>query len=189
LQLLFVGRNPLRKGLHHLLLAWSKARRKPEDVLTIVCKERPEKLSVLAASVGGVKWFDRVSGDELSRLYSSANALVVPSLCEGFGHVYLEAMSHGCPVVGTRHSVLPDIGGEEQGVFLVDVGNVQQLAELISTATATNSLFGSRRAAAAEQPKRFCWKGFRQGVISALRDLESGETHHPGRGSQVHAEL
>jgi glycosyltransferase involved in cell wall biosynthesis len=176
MRLLFVGRNPLRKGLHHLLLAWSKAQRRPEDLLTVVCKERPETLLALAESAGGVKWVDRVSGEELNRLYADSDALVVPSLCEGFGHVYLEAMSHGCPVVGTRHSVLPDIGGEERGVFLVDVGNAEQLAALISAASTTDSLFGSRRVAAAGQPKRFRWSSFRQGVTDALAALESGES-------------
>jgi glycosyltransferase involved in cell wall biosynthesis len=169
---LFVGRNPLRKGLHHLLLAWKHARRNPEDLLTIVCREKPAGLLALARE-GGVRWKESVSEAELHDLYAESDALVVPSLCEGFGHVYLEAMSFGCPVVGTDHSILADIGGEESGVFQVQAGDVSQLAKLISAASANRMVFGARRENAARQPQRFSWQAFRQGVGDAVRALES----------------
>jgi glycosyltransferase involved in cell wall biosynthesis len=171
LHLLFVGRNPLRKGLHHLLLAWTKAERKPGDRLTIVCREKPAALVALAGAGSGVDWLDAVSNEELHRLYSEADALVVPSLCEGFGHVYLEAMAHGCPVIGTAHSSLPDIGGEEAGVFLVEVGNVDQLARLIGSCSANKGILECKRAAAGAQPARFKWEHFRRQVGESVESL------------------
>jgi glycosyltransferase involved in cell wall biosynthesis len=119
-----------------------------------------------------------VSEDELHRLYRESDALVVPSLCEGFGHVYLEAMSFGCPVVGTDHSVLADIGGGEAGVFRVAPGNVAQLAELISAACSDPSVFASKREQAALQPRRFSWEAFRRGVATAIKELEPGGVRH-----------
>jgi glycosyltransferase involved in cell wall biosynthesis len=171
LRLLFVGRNPLRKGLHHLLLAWKNAARNPEDRLTIVCREKPAALLALAGAGSGVEWLNAVSNEELHRLYAEADALVVPSLCEGFGHVYLEAMAHGCPVVGTAHSVLPDIGGEEAGVFLVEAGDVDQLARLIGSCSANKEILESKRAAAGAQPARFKWENFRRQVGEAIETL------------------
>jgi glycosyltransferase involved in cell wall biosynthesis len=174
LKLLFVGRNPLRKGLHHLLLAWSQARRRPGDTLTVVCAERPQALTELAVSAGGVEWLPRVSTETLRKLYASYDALVVPSLCEGFGHVYLEAMSYGCPVVGTSHSMLADLDGVESGVFVVGVGDVESLSQLLTDASANRDVFGSRRSAAAAQPLRFTWEAFRTGLVQALRRLDAG---------------
>jgi len=46
----------------------------------------------------------------------------------GFGQVYLEALAHGCPVLGTANTGLPDLGSESDGVFLVEPGNVTELA-------------------------------------------------------------
>lgn len=177
LNLLFVGRNPLRKGLHHLLLAWKAAKRKPGDKLTIVCRGKTQNLAALSLQEG-VDWRDSVPEDELHRLYRESDALVVPSLCEGFGHVYLEAMSHGCPVVGTDHSVLADIGSEEAGVFRVEVGNVAQLTELITAASSNPLVFASKREKAALQPARFSWEAFRNGVAAAIKELEHGGARH-----------
>jgi glycosyltransferase involved in cell wall biosynthesis len=164
LRLLFVGRNPLRKGLHHLLMAWNAAEKQPGDLLTIVCAARPLEMQRLVEGRSDVRWLDSVSGEELDRLYAEADALVVPSLCEGFGHVYLEAMSRGCVVVGTRNSALPDIGNETRGVFTVDVGDVEGLAQVISRASADPSIFRNVREAARQRAGEFTWEKFRAGV-------------------------
>ena len=167
LRLLFVGRGPVRKGLHHLLMAWNAASKQQGDVLTIVCSARPPALQRLAEGRGDVRWLESVSGLGLQELYGEADALVVPSLCEGFGHVYLEAMGHGCAVVGTCNSALPDIGGEDQGVFLVDPGDVDQLERIISKVSADPSMFRSRSDAAKRRASEFTWEKFRVGVRDA----------------------
>lgn len=169
LRLLFVGRGPLRKGLHHLLMAWKAANKRPGDLLTIVCAAKPLEMQGLVEGRDDVRWLDSLSGDELAQLYRESDALVVPSLCEGFGHVYLEAMGHGCAVVGTRNSALPDIGDEKQGVFTVGVGDVDDLARLISDASSDPSMFRNVSEAAQRRASEFTWERFRQGIVEAIR--------------------
>jgi glycosyltransferase involved in cell wall biosynthesis len=53
----------------------------------------------------------------LAGLYSSAIALIYPSLYEGFGIPPLEAMAHGCPVICTNTSSLPEVVGEAAELF------------------------------------------------------------------------
>ena len=171
LKFLFVGRNPLRKGLHHLLMAWNAADKRAGDLLTIVCAARPLEMQRLVEGRSDVRWLDSVSGEELDRLYAEADALVVPSLCEGFGHVYLEAMGRGCAVVGTRNSALPDIGDETQGVFTVDVGDVAGLALLIGNASADPAIFRNRCDSAKQRASEFTWSRFRQAMVSAVERL------------------
>ncbi|MBN2036135.1 MAG: glycosyltransferase family 4 protein [Chitinispirillaceae bacterium] len=50
--------------------------------------------------------------EDLVSLYNLAEALVFPSLCEGFGLPVLEAMQCGCPVITSRISSLPEVGGD-----------------------------------------------------------------------------
>ena len=171
LRLLFVGRNPLRKGLHHLLMAWNAAKKKPGDLLTIVCAAKPAELRHLAEGCDDVRWVDSLSGDELAQNYRESDALIVPSLCEGFGHVYLEAMGHGCAVVGTSNSALPDIGDEKQGVFTVSVGDVDGLARLISDASSNLSMFRDVSEAAKRRTAEFTWERFRQGIVAAAHSI------------------
>jgi len=171
LKLLFVGRNPLRKGLHHLILAWQEAKKRPADRLTIVCAGSGRAVRELAVGQEDVAWKEYVSGEELTRLYREADALVVPSLCEGFGHVYLEAMGHGCAVVGTAHSALPDLGGEKDGVFLVPVGQPGKLADLISRASIDPGNFRSKSEAARKRAGEFTWEKFRGGIREAVKSL------------------
>lgn len=64
-----------------------------------------------AESDGLVKYLGRVSDVEMAALYSRADVMVYPSFYEGFGFPVLEAMTHGCPVLCSWSSSLPEVGG------------------------------------------------------------------------------
>lgn len=51
-----------------------------------------------------------VSNEQLRALYSSAEALLFPSLQEGFGWPIAEAQACGCPVVTTNRPPMTDVG-------------------------------------------------------------------------------
>lgn len=171
LRLLFVGRGAMRKGLHHLLLAWQAAARTTDDRLTIVCSESFPILRRMAAELKGVEWINSLNGPELNAFYDQSDAVVVPSLCEGFGHVYLEGMSRGCVVVGTANSALPDFGGQESGVFTVSPREPGELAALISEVSRRPEVFRDVSEAAKQRAGGFTWERFRQGIVEATRRI------------------
>jgi len=148
-------------------MAWDAAEKSPGDLLTIVCAARPPAIFRLAAGRADVRWLPSVSGQELEKLYAESVALVVPSLCEGFGHVYLEAMGHGCAVVGTRNSALPDLGGESEGVFTVEVGDIEELRRVLSSASKDPGLFRLCADNAQRRASQFTWSRFRHEVAAA----------------------
>ena len=53
-------------------------------------------------------YLDYIDDDSLHQLYSSAGALVFPSLYEGFGLPVAEAMASGCPVVTSRGTAMEE---------------------------------------------------------------------------------
>lgn len=59
-----------------------------------------------------VKLLQYVPQEDLCALYASAEALVFPSLHEGFGIPLIEAMAVGCPVITSDTSALPEVTGD-----------------------------------------------------------------------------
>ena len=73
----------------------------------------------------------QISGDDskLGMLYSNAAAFIYPSQYEGFGLPPLEAMAHGCPVVASNTSSIPEVVGMAGQYF--DPADMDALADAI----------------------------------------------------------
>ncbi len=69
---------------------------------------------------GHVIFFGKATEEELGDLYTHADALVFPSLMEGFGLPALEALAHGCPVICSDIPVFHEILGEAVTYFPAD---------------------------------------------------------------------
>jgi len=68
-----------------------------------------------------------IPDQELKWYYQNAQAYVFPSLSEGFGLPGLEAMVHGCPVVSSDATCLPEVNGDAAEFF--DPENIHEIAE------------------------------------------------------------
>jgi glycosyltransferase involved in cell wall biosynthesis len=66
----------------------------------------------LAGASERVKFLGFVSIDALAQLYREATLFLYPSLYEGFGIPMLEAFASGCPVVASKVTSMPEVGGE-----------------------------------------------------------------------------
>jgi glycosyltransferase involved in cell wall biosynthesis len=64
--------------------------------------------------------------------YLEHDVFVFPSYHEGFPLSVLEAMVMGLPVLATRVGALPEIVDEGKGGWLVDTGDVEAIAAIIS---------------------------------------------------------
>ena len=105
---------------------------------------------------------------ELQRLYARSTVFVMPSLVEGFGQVYLEALAQGCPVLGSANTALPDLGGEADGIYMAEPGDVSNLAGMLERLAGELPGNVVARRAARAVAARHRWADFRAGVISAL---------------------
>lgn len=63
------------------------------------------------ASPASVRCIEGLSGEALEALYAHAEALLVPSLAEGFGWPIAEAMACGCAVITTCEAPMTEVGG------------------------------------------------------------------------------
>jgi glycosyltransferase involved in cell wall biosynthesis len=173
---LFVGTGIQRKGLHHLLFAWQRAKLGEGARLTIVSRSIEPSLKALVERTPGAALRSDVGPRQLEELYRGASLFCMPSLVEGFGQVYLEALSHGLPVLGTPNTCIPDLGTEEDGVFSVEAGNVDALAEMLMRLSIRVPRNAELRRAARDCSRRFTWAAFRRRIGCVLDSLERGKS-------------
>jgi glycosyltransferase involved in cell wall biosynthesis len=165
---LFVGSGFQRKGLHHLLLAWQKANLPADSQLTLVCRVLDPGIETLIKQTPNVTLIRGVDGSTLRNLYATNSVFVMPSLLEGFGQVFLEALSYGCPVLGTANTCLPDLGTEVDGIFITEAGNVDQLVERLEHLAVMIPQNPLLRQQARLCAAGFTWQKFRDDLRSFL---------------------
>lgn len=70
---------------------------------------------------------------DIPEIMKCLDVFVLPSLWEGLPRVYLEAVSAGVPVVGTRVDGAAEVISDGVNGYLVEAGDVQALAERVKT--------------------------------------------------------
>jgi glycosyltransferase involved in cell wall biosynthesis len=96
-----------------------------------------------------------VPEEKLPSLYRSAEALIFPSLYEGFGLPLLEAMACGTPVVTANTTALPEVAGG--AALLVDPTSVEQIAEAMKRIVSDTSLRQQLREKGLARAAQFSW--------------------------------
>jgi glycosyltransferase involved in cell wall biosynthesis len=165
---LFVGAGVQRKGLHHLLLAWQRANLPRGSLLTLVCRVLDPGIEDLIRQTSRVKLIRGTDQASLQQLFETSSLLVMPSIVEGFGQVYLEALSYGCPVLGTVNTCLPDLGGEMDGIFLTEVGDIDSLVTQIERLSLLLQYNAELRSQSRSCAAQFSWQAFRSQLCSFL---------------------
>lgn len=125
----------------------------------------PKKLNIEKR----VKFLGYVPEKDLPALYSNAEALLFPSLFEGFGLPILEAQACGCPVITSNISSMPEIAGKE-GAILVDPYSVDQIAEAMVQMN-DGRIRGELIKAGFENAKRFSWEKCAKETLGVLEEV------------------
>jgi glycosyltransferase involved in cell wall biosynthesis len=125
---LFVGHPFELKGGPVLLRAWQLVRRHLSDAeLVLVGPKR----NPIRGGAPGVTWRGWVSRTELAALYESASLFVLPSMFDAWGHVFVEAMGHGLPCIGSNVCAMPELIEDGVSGRLVARGAPELLANAI----------------------------------------------------------
>jgi glycosyltransferase involved in cell wall biosynthesis len=144
----FVGRFVPEKGLLTLCDALATLQNLPQPWIWLLLGRGPLKATLQAkvAATGmarRVRWVESVPHDEVSRYINLMDALVLPSETtyqfqtltaagwkEQFGHVLIEAMACGVPVVGSDSGEIPNVI-QDAGLIFPE-GNTPALADQLS---------------------------------------------------------
>lgn len=183
-RILHVGGFAYWKGVHavaeaanRLLAGTSRGR------LTWVCRqeEQDHVRELLAPPVRErvdlVAW---VPQSELRAIYDRHGIFLAPSLFEGFGKVFLEAMARGLCVVGTGAGGMPDVIRDGVDGFLVDYNDASGIVACIERCWVDPGLARSVSMAAAARAREYSWDrvglevvAFYERLLAARREKES----------------
>jgi glycosyltransferase involved in cell wall biosynthesis len=151
--ILFVGMEWERKGGPLLVAAFRRVLQTHPDAKLVIVGCMP------AVSVPNCEIHGLLPIEEVATQFQRANIFCMPTRCEPFGVVFVEAMLAGLPVVATKLGALPDMVQNGVNGFLIESGDERGLASALSALLADPSkcaVFGNRGAALAEQ--RYTWE-------------------------------
>jgi N-acetyl-alpha-D-glucosaminyl L-malate synthase BshA len=134
LVLISIGRLIRRKALDDLLRALSGL--EYDDWRLLIVGDGPEepRLRDLAERLGlssRVEFLGAVWGERKFQYLAASDVFVLPSVHEGFGLVFLEAMFCGLPVIASSVGGQTDFLKDGETGFLVPVGDVDALADRV----------------------------------------------------------
>lgn len=109
-----------------------------------------------------------VPTEDLVELYNIATLLVFPSVYEGFGLPILEAMQSGCPVVLSKESCMPEVGGDAG--YYIDGYDTSNIANGIVEVFRNSKLQKELSEKGFLQSKKFSWKKTAEDTIKIYHE-------------------
>lgn len=160
LTLLWAGTFSIRKGAHYLLEAWRAGNFGRHARLRIFGTiGLPER--VMQPLPSGVEVRGSVPRAELLDNYRAADALMFPTLCDGFGLVATEAWSRGVPVLTTDRAGAADLLEPNQNGLLIPAGDSAALARVIEWCLDHRAELRAMREAALATAAAWQWSDYR----------------------------
>lgn len=127
-----------KNGLHHLIEATAQIKKNIPNIKTLILGggEQERELKNLIKKLAAEKYVilgGYLQNELLPEYLRLSDVFCRPSLDEGFGISFIEAMASGLPTIGTNVGGIPDIIENESNGFLLEPQNVTLLAERLQT--------------------------------------------------------
>jgi glycosyltransferase involved in cell wall biosynthesis len=118
-----------------------------------------------------VKFHGAVCDDLIEAAYATSDVFVLPSLFEGYGMVYAEAIVRGLPIIATTAGAIPDTVPQTCGI-LVEPENTNMLTQAIEQMVSDEHLRNDYRQGAMIAAEDFpTWQDSAMRFAELLRDM------------------
>lgn len=174
--ILYVGGHEPRKNIAALFRAAGRYQQRFGDSLDVRITGDRKDLSPDAAQSFAehsqescVHFLGTPCDAELAGWYAGATAVVVPSYAEGFGLAALEAMAHGCPVIVSQHTSLPEVVG--QAGIVLDPDDADAMADAIHKITTSTDYRETLAGLALSRAGELSWTAAAQKYVRLYRGV------------------
>lgn len=171
-----VGTFFVRKNFHVLIPMMQHL---PDLILVIAGKNATDYGRHVGKAVADAGLKDRIlmpgeiSEEEKIWLYENGEAMVFPSLSEGFGIPVIECLSFGKLVICSRHGSLPEVGGSYASYW--DDFDPVAMAELVRSRLAAET--AEKAPARMAYAGKFTWRNSANAFLETYRRLVAAPRH------------
>jgi glycosyltransferase involved in cell wall biosynthesis len=176
--ILCVARQYRRKRVCDLISAIAVVRARRPRVRAVIVGDGPEH-DALRSQVRRLQLDDHVlmtgalaSDEDVARWYRRADVFCLPSVQEGFGIVFLEAMVNGLPIVATSAAAIGEVVQHDEGGLLVEPGRVDVLASALETLLEDGGLRARFAAFNRTNVERYDWMNVANRFVSVAASRE-----------------
>jgi glycosyltransferase involved in cell wall biosynthesis len=183
LRFLWAGTFGIRKGAHYLLDAWRAGGFGRHARLQVFgTPTLPDRL--LRPVPEGVEFRGSIPRDQLMAHYAASDALLFPTLCDGFGMVATEAWSRGLPVVTTDGAGVADLLQPGANGLLIKAASAEAIGSALDWCLTHRAELHAMRAAALATAAGWQWPDYRRELAAVLR---AAGMFQPGAGAPAPA--
>jgi len=173
---LFVGTLQPRKNLErvsraHAILPYEHRQACPLVVVGRAgwnCDEVVAELTAMEAA-GYARWLKYLPDLEVRSLMQSAQALVFPSLYEGFGLPVVEAFAAGLPVITSNTTSLPEVAGD--AALQVDPESTESIADGMRQGMENRDLVRQMRERGQTRARELNWSACTKKTLDLYRKI------------------
>ncbi len=171
---LVLGRHDPHKNLVRALYAFSLLRGNEFQLWFVGPQDRryTPRLKHVAKTLGienSCKWIPWVSDEEKNKLLNRCQALLIPSLWEGFGLPALEAMACETPIIASSAGALPEVVSD--AAIVIDPRNPNEIADALMKVSLDNSLRKTLINNGKNRLKNYTWSKSAKLVEQILKEL------------------
>jgi glycosyltransferase involved in cell wall biosynthesis len=167
---LFVGRKERKKNIDGIMKAFKIFSEKHSDYSLVLAGPNANyELPISNYEVVNIAWIDN---EERSYLMRNAEALLFPSLYEGFGLPILEAFNAGIPVITSNFSSMPEVAGE--ATLLIDPKNPADIAHAMERLITNPELKSRLVNAGLARLAKFSWEKCARETLTVIFPKNNG---------------
>jgi glycosyltransferase involved in cell wall biosynthesis len=167
LNLIWAGTFSIRKGAHYVIEAWRRSGLGRHAALRVFgAVTLPDR--VLRPLPEGIELRGSIPRAELMPEYGRADALLFPTLCDGFGMVVTEAWSRGVPVITTDRAGAADLLRPKENGLVIPAGSSDAIAEAVVWCHVHRDELAAMRNGALATAAGWQWHDYRRVLAGAL---------------------
>lgn len=174
LRVLYAGRITHEKGVHHLLSALSDIDDREIELTLAGSYTADPDLYEEYKNKKNYNFVGFAPKNQLYKLYSENDVLVVPSLSDGYGLVVLEGMSCGLPVVASSCTGASSIIENRVNGIKYDAYSEVELKDAIVWFLQNKNCLSEMKIAAQKTVSQYTWESYYKRVYQAVKHIVQG---------------